>query len=172
MSKKLHPDPDTHVLLCGIVESFSDVTRQGGRSWSDALALDLMGVPGVSFHTTHREDDTSWLEVAQDAGWIPDAGLGGWAFLDGVGFRYYLAAAMYRAVKTGEGGCLAYQITLPPNGNAKRRFLDRWILNERQHHATMRVAEFMRERMLSVNDITDFDEWDRAIQSWADYNSH
>ena len=119
------PDPDADAFLGEIGEAFCSVKRVGGRSWTDAMAFDLVGVPRVDFSVAHREDDQSWLNVADDAGWNPYCGVGGWPFLDGVGFRYYLAAAMYRAVRMGESGDLAHQMDLYSDAKARRRFLDR-----------------------------------------------
>ncbi len=164
-------DPDTELLLSELVEAFSNVSRVNGRSWTDAMALDLMGVPRVDFPIVHREDDQSWIDVADDAGWDPYRGVGGWPFLDGVGFRYYLAAAMYRAVRTGESGDLAQQMDLPFNAKARRRFLDRWILNARQQQVAVRVAMLMRARALAADDASGFDEWDRVVQGWAAHAS-
>ncbi len=164
-------DPDTIALLGEIVEAFGTVHRRGGRSWTDAMALDLMGVAHVDFAVVHREDDRSWLDVADDAGWDPYRGIGGWPFLDGIGMRYYLAAAMYRSVRTGESGDLAHQMELPFDTKAKRRFLDRWILDEHQQRVALRVAEFMRAKAFAASDTSDYDEWDRVVQGWAGHNS-
>lgn len=161
------PDFDTDALLREIVEAFGGVSRAGGLSWTDAMALDLMGVPRVDFPVAHREDDQSWLDVADDPGWDPYRGAGGWPFLDRVGFRYYLAAAMNRAVRTGESGDLAHQMELPFNAKARRRFLDRWILDLRQQRVAVRVAELMRARAFAADDTSGFDEWDRVVQGWS-----
>ncbi|MCX5688271.1 MAG: hypothetical protein NTV94_00510 [Planctomycetota bacterium] len=164
-------DPDTIALLGEIVEAFGTVHRRGGRSWTDAMALDLMGVPHVDFPVAYREDDCSWLDVADDAGWDPYRGIGGWPFLESIGFRYYLAAAMYRAVRTGESGGLAHQMELPFDTKAKRRLLDRWILDAHQQRVALRVAEFMRARAFAAADTSDYDEWDRVVQGWAGQTS-
>ncbi|MDX2147341.1 MAG: hypothetical protein SFZ23_07440 [Planctomycetota bacterium] len=164
-------DPDTDAVLDEIVEAFRSVNRVGGRSWTDAMALDLMGVPRVDFPIAHREDDQSWIDVANDGGWDPYRGVGGWPFLDGVGFRYYLAAAMYRAVQTGESGDLARQMDLPSNAKAQCRFLGRWVLDARQQRVVEKVANLMRARALAADDASGFDEWDRVVQGWSAHAS-
>ena len=164
-------DPRVQQLLDEITAAFHSVTRLAGRSWTDAMALDLMGVPRIDFPITHRENDQSWLDVAQDAGWDPDRGIGGWPFLDAIGFKYYLAAAMYRAVQSGDEGNLAHQMDLPFEAKARRRFLDRWTLDERQRRVAMQVAAFMRAKALADNDSTGFDEWERVIQNWSEHAS-
>ena len=164
-------DPRVQKLLDEITAAFHSVTRLGGRSWTDAIALDLMGVPRIDFPITHREDDRSWLDVAQDAGWDPDRGIGGWPFLDAIGFKYYLAAAMYRAVQSGDEGNLAHRMDLPFEAKARHRFLDRWTLDERQHRVAMQVAAFMRTKAFEENDSTGFDEWEQVIQHWSEHVS-
>ena len=156
-----------HELHVSLERAFGGVTRQGGQSWTGSIALDLMGVAGKDFTVTHREDDRSWQEVARDAGWDPDAGIGGWPFLDGIGFRYYLAAAMGRVLDGGEVSCLAWQFRRPLKGASRRRFDDRWILDPAQHEVAMRFAAFMLERTFQAGDQAEYDEWDAAIRSWA-----
>lgn len=51
------------------------------------MALDLMGAARADFPIAYREDVQSWLDVADDAGWDPYRGIGGWSFLDAVGVR-------------------------------------------------------------------------------------
>ncbi len=154
-------------ILRMLNQAFEGVTRVGGRSWTDAIALDLMGVPGKDFAVTHRDDDRSWWDVVRDPCWDPDSGMGGWAFLDGIGFRYYLAAAMGRVLDGGEVGSLAWQFRRPSKGASRRRFDDRWILDPAQHEVAMRFAAFMLERAFRAGDQAVYDEWDAAISSWA-----
>ena len=161
------PDDRVNGLLRMLNRAFEASTRVGGRSWTDAIALDLMGVPGKDFAVTHRDDDRSWRDVVRDPGWDPDSGMGGWPFLDGIGFRYYLAAAMGRVLDGGEVSCLAWQFRRPLKGASRRRFDDRWILDPAQHEVAMRFAAFMLERTFQAGDQAEYDEWDAAIRSWA-----
>jgi hypothetical protein len=159
--------PDAAVRTA-LEQAFKGVTRERGQSWTGSIALDLMGVTGVDFTVTHREDDGSWRDVASDPGWDPDSGVGGWPFLDSIGFRYYLAAAMWRVLDGGEVACLAWQFQRPLKGASRRRFDDRWILDQAQHAAAMRFAAFMLERAIAAGDQAGYDEWDAAIRSWSD----
>lgn len=159
--------PQLHELRVSLERAFRGVTRDGGQSWTGSIALDLMGVAGKDFTATHREDDRSWQEVARDAGWDPDSGIGGWAFLDGIGVRYYLAAAMWRVLDGGEVGCLAWQFRRPMKGASRRRFDDRWILDPAQHDVAMRFAAFMLERAIEAGDQGGYDEWHAAVESWS-----
>jgi hypothetical protein len=135
-------------------------------SWTQSIERDLLAVAGKDFTVAHREDDRSWREVAGDPGWDPDAGIGGWAFLDGVGLRYYLAAAMWRSLEGGEVGCLAWQFRRPLKGASRRRFEDRWTLDAAQHQVAVRFAAFMLERAFERGDQSGHDEWEAAISSW------
>ena len=78
---------------------------------------------------------------------------------------------MYRAVRMGESGDLAHQMDLYSDAKARRRFLDRWILDERQQQVAVRVAELMRARAFAADNISGFDEWDRVVQGWAAHAS-
>ncbi len=149
-----------------LLSAFEGVTRAGGTSWTDSISLDLMGVAGKDFFITHRDDDRTWQDVAADEGWNPDAAIGGWAFLDPVGFRYYLAAAMWRMVKGSEVGSLAWQFRRPVKAKGRRRFEERWSLDGPQHAAAMRFAAAMRDAAFERGDGHAYDEWSAAIDSW------
>jgi hypothetical protein len=155
-----------HDLRQALEHAFGGVTREGGVSWTQSIERDLLAVAGKDFTVAHREDDRSWREVAGDPGWDPDAGIGGWAFLDGVGLRYYLAAAMWRSLEGGEVGCLAWQFRRPLKGASRRRFEDRWTLDAAQHQVAVRFAAFMLERAFERGDQSGHDEWEAAISSW------
>jgi hypothetical protein len=132
--------------------------------------LDLMSSPGEE-PAAHNENDRFWLEVADDPGWDPDAGIGGWAFLDGIGFRYYLAAALLRALRGDVCGCLASQVTPPSKPSHRERFLARWLLDARQRAVLVRIAEHLRDAAFESSDACAFDEWTRVIEAWNDGSS-
>jgi hypothetical protein len=153
-------------LLKEIASAFAGVSRTGGSSWTDALAMGHMGVPHVTFPVTHREDDATWLDVANDRTWDPSPNFGGFGYLDAIGYRYYLAAAMYRAVRERDPGELVYRLELPFKTKARRQHLSKWILTRRQHEVALKVAVFFRDAMYAQNRDYEFDEWQRVIDSW------
>lgn len=153
-------------LLNEISSAFEGVSRVGGRSWTDALAIGHMGVPHVDFPVAHREDDATWLDVANDSTWDPSPNFGGFGYLDAIGYRYYLAAAMYRAVRERDPSELAWRIELPFKAKARRQHLSRWILTRSQHEVALKVAAFFRDEMFAQNRDFEFDEWQRVIESW------
>ncbi len=79
-------------------EEFCDVTRDGGVSWSQTEVIDDWGTDEQERAARASDRDRDWLEVANDPLWPKPNG--SFSFLDPIGFRYYLAAAMFRALHT------------------------------------------------------------------------
>ena len=99
-------------LIEQIRSAFKGVTREHGISWSETLVIDNYG--SAEDRTVAREQDTdkNWMEVALDPLWIPDRGIGGFAFLDIYGFRYYMAAAIMNYLVLGRDSDLEFMLYL------------------------------------------------------------
>ena len=83
-------------LVAEIEAAFDGVSREGGVSWSTAAVADACGAWPLE-----PEHDMRWQDLVDDLNWKPSPGLGGFAFLDAIGFRYYLPVQMTRCVRDG-----------------------------------------------------------------------
>ena len=99
-------------LLAEIHEAFPGGSRQGGVSWSEADVIDDYGSPDQRAAARARDRDTRWQDLVDDPNWNPSDG-GHWSFLDAIGFRYYLPAAMVLAVRQGYDAGILFHLTLP-----------------------------------------------------------
>jgi hypothetical protein len=80
---------------------FRHVTRNGGVSWSEARVIDDYGSKTERALARSNETDKNWMDVALctkrwENNWGP------WVFLDDIGFRYYLVAAIARDIIVGK----------------------------------------------------------------------
>jgi len=87
-------------VIVEIYESFADVGREGGVSWSETVVLDDRGTDEERAEARAQDTETSWQELIDDSEWQPELSFD-WYFLDAIGFRYYLPAAMIRCVRSG-----------------------------------------------------------------------
>ena len=102
-------------LIEQIKFAFAEVTREHAVSWSEALVRDRYGSEEECAVARKQDADKNWMEVALDPNWIPDYGLGGFAFLDIYGFRYYMAAAFMNCLMLGRDSDLEFYLSLHPD---------------------------------------------------------
>lgn len=97
--------------MAEIYAAFDGVTRKGGVSWTETGVLDDYGSDDERAEAREQDSDSTWQEVLDNPHWTPDVGWGGFSFLDSIGFRYYLAPAMIRAL-LGRSTGMAFFLTL------------------------------------------------------------
>jgi hypothetical protein len=95
-------------IAAEIHDAFRGVTREGGMSWRDAEIADFWGDESKA---SYIDTDRCWKDLVDDLDWSPEVGIGGWSFLEAIGFRYYLPAAMLRALDGSDG--ITFHLTLP-----------------------------------------------------------
>ncbi len=100
-------------LAAEICRAFLNVDRLCGVSWSETAVLDGYGSVEERLTAKALDTDANWEQVETNPEWNPDSGWGGWAFLDPIGFRYYLPAAMMRCLRSGHDEGIASHLTLP-----------------------------------------------------------
>lgn len=88
-------------LIAEVHEAFRDVSREGGVSWSEAEVIDFYGDPDECEAARKSDRDTHWSQLLDDPNWNSAPGVGGFWFLDAIGFRYYLPAVMIRSLRSG-----------------------------------------------------------------------
>lgn len=147
MSEHHLPQYPPHILamrdafLAEIHAAFEGVTRDGGVSWSESRVLDDGGSDEEQAAARVRDTDTSWHEVADDPEWSVYRGVGGFSFLDPIGFRYYLAAGLLQSARTGES-----ELCIPlilPRWFLRGYSLDQWsLLDTRQRKCVRQYLEY------------------------------
>jgi hypothetical protein len=132
-------------LLCEIEEAFGKVTRKGGVSWSETDVIDSYGSDRERKRARGRDWKYGWQDLVDEPSWDPSyGGDGSWAFLDPIGFRYYLPAAMTRCVKTGEPRDLRWLLQLSPREGGRRVLDERWSrLDASQRRCIRRFLRYM-----------------------------
>ncbi|MEI7985438.1 MAG: DUF6714 family protein [Armatimonadota bacterium] len=84
-------------LIVKLNSLFRHVTRSGGVSWIEAEVIDGYGSKEERVKARASETDQNWMDVALDTKrW--ENNWGPWGFLDDIGFRYYLVAAIARDI--------------------------------------------------------------------------
>ncbi|MBX3381197.1 MAG: hypothetical protein KF805_13970 [Phycisphaeraceae bacterium] len=135
-------------LIAEVYAAFEGVSREGGVSWSQAYVVDNYGDEN-SYAAAGQEDvDNQWEELVSDESWLADGIGGGFAFLDPIGFRYYLPAAMIRELNEHASSGIERYLNLPPRGAKGRdsHLKQRALLNERQGRCTAAFVRFAIDR--------------------------
>lgn len=89
-------DSARQAVIDGIYRAFEGVTRTDGVSWSEAEALDMHGSEEECRIARQSDCDVSWGELVDKRDWTPFPGVGGFSFIDAIGFRYYLPPTTIR----------------------------------------------------------------------------
>ena len=181
-------DERSRALIDEIYDAFRGVTRDGGVSWSEAFAMDGYCVADERVEARKGDTDKSWTELV-DSDWGEHPGLGGGAFLDPIGSRYYLPAAMVRALRRGESelafwlelvgtydrdlwrarSALAFEFKLP--GSSWSRFeASRWsLLDERQRNCVKSFITLMLHGAREWENAEVEERWEGVRASgWGD----
>ncbi|MCC6322536.1 MAG: hypothetical protein IT438_13995 [Phycisphaerales bacterium] len=156
-------------LLEHIDAVFRDVSRAGGVSWSQAEATDRCCSVDEVAREGREDTDHHWTELLEEhRDWEPAPGLGGFSFLDPIGFRYYLPAAMVLCVR---GGCdrgilfhLAVGARRHRGGQIMLRKFE--ILTVPQRLCVRRFVAYMIEATLMSGDEYEAEGW---LDAFTDY---
>ncbi len=151
-------------LLKEIDAAFAGVTREGGVSWSHSAVIDAYG--GWPLEPEH---DVRWHDLVDDPDWNPSPGLGGFGFLDAVGFRYYLPVQMIRCVHDGrDEGNIPFSVRLEgPEDALPSREREQWsLLDLRQRRCIKRFLQYMNTVNPFGCDDSSFSRWDRALDGY------
>lgn len=135
---------ERNALKSVIFAAFGHVTREGGVSWRETVVVDDNGSDIERVTARLKDTENCWQELIDDDSWDPEMGVGGWPFLDAVGFRYYLPAAMIRSLDTGFDVGIQSCLTLP-RYSLRSHTLQQWsALDPGQKYAISRFIRFMR----------------------------
>ncbi len=97
-----------------IRQAFRGVTRHGGVSWSESVVNDDRGDDAERAHAREQDTESCWEDLVDAPSWDHEVGIGGFNFVDPIGFRYYIAPAMIRCLRSGYGEFISYALTVEP----------------------------------------------------------
>ena len=161
-------------LNAEIDAAFADVGREGGVSWSESVVIDNYGSMEERLAARASDRDVRWRDLVGDKQWESECGVGGWSFLDPIGFRYYLPASMKQQVIAGHGeGFLEYQLDYRGDEFDSWKAEKHSLLNDRQRACVARFLQFMVDvtREEEWGEI-DAEGWQRALdRHWCKYQT-
>jgi hypothetical protein len=160
-------DSERNMLIAEIHRVFKDVNREGGISWRGAQVVDF---GGDESYADYNDTDSSWEELLSNEDWYPGPGIGGFSFLDPIGFRYYLPAAMVRTVSNGYDEGIRFHLTLDnhddPKGLRDYSLHQLSLLSREQQITVRRFIEYMLT--MAAEDELHVEYWKEALDSnWA-----
>lgn len=115
--------PPLEETIALIYKTFKGVTREGGISWSEAGVIDSYGTEEEMLEARLLDCDSSWEELIDDPDWYHCYCGGGFHFLDPIGYRYYLPAAMVLEIRY-QDRFLRYHLTL--SDKFRENHLEKW----------------------------------------------
>ncbi|MEZ6235763.1 MAG: DUF6714 family protein [Phycisphaerales bacterium] len=96
-----HLKAEQAAVEADIRAAFHGVGRGHGVSWSESEAIDNYSSLPDRAKARSKDTERRWEELVDDPNWNPGPGIGGFSFLDPIGYRYYIAPAMIRVVRAG-----------------------------------------------------------------------
>lgn len=116
--------PCVQKTIALIFETFYGVTREGGTSWTEAWLIDLGRSEEEAREGRLSDRESCWEELVDDPSWSLSQGSGEFCYLDPIGFRYYLPAAMILELRH-QGRFMAWNLNLH-DGKSRKQTLDKW----------------------------------------------
>lgn len=95
-----------------IRRAFRSVSRVGGVSWSESKVVDNYGNEEEREAARAKDREGGWEELVDDPSWNHEPGIGGFNFLDAIGYRYYMAPAMIRCLRNNGGEFVSYALQI------------------------------------------------------------
>jgi hypothetical protein len=143
-------------------EAFHGVTREGGISWSETEFIDRWGERHKRAAARAKDVEACWEELVEDPAWDHEVTIGGFNFLDAIGFRYYIAPALVRCVRSGGGEFTSYALKIETEH--QRGIVS--LLDERQQRAVARCVRLMIDMHEAESDETYGAAWKAASRTY------
>ena len=123
-------------VFAEIRAAFLNTTRDGGVSWTEANVIDAYGTDEECARARASDKDKHWLDLVNAPSFDPSVSTR-FIFMDDIGKRYHLPAAMYRALIQGHGEGLLMQLSpnKPVNGDPDFANTEWGLLDDRQRAA-------------------------------------
>ena len=123
-------------------------SREGGISWSESVIVDGDGSGRTQEQARTEDTERRWEDLVDDSSWHHEVGMGGFSFLDPIGFRYYIAPAMIRCIREGGGEFISYALTV--DGDFKEERVS--LITADQANAIARFVRLMIAVHAAVGD--------------------
>jgi len=143
-----------------IRRAFASVSREGGTSWSEAEVVDGDASGRTPEQARAEDTETSWESLVNDPNWHHEVGIGGFNFLDRIGFRYYIAPAMIRCIQERGGELTSYALT--PSGDFTREMWS--LLSVKQSNTIARFVRLMIAMHIADGDRIYGESWSDAYK--------
>lgn len=142
--------------------AFKGVTREGGISWSETEAIDMYETEEQQAAARARDTERCWEDLIDDPKWDEGLGVGGFCFLDEIGYRYYIAPAMIRSTHNGGVQWGSFALERPQTGYEE-------VISHKQGAAIVRFLKFMIA-VAKEYEVYD-DSWEIAYEKvWRDWD--
>ena len=140
--------PAQQIVIEELALAFQGVTRKGGTSWTEAAVIDNYGSEEQMARARAEDRDMRWQEVALDPTWSGATSWGSeWSFLDPIGYRYYLPAALVSFVrKPNPETSLVYSI----NPDSDYSLEQQSLLTAEQRASVARALRYLAYEELKV----------------------
>lgn len=151
--------PEQQAVEAQIRVAFHGVTRDNGVSWSEsAIVVDGDGSGRTSEQARDLDNEACWEDLVDDPAWIHEPGMGGFHFLDPIGFRFYLAPAMIRCTREIGGELVSYALMIDDEYSIEQVSL----LTAPQRSAVGRFVRFMIAAHQAVGNDLYGEPWQQA----------
>ena len=146
-----------------IEAAFKGVTREGGVSWSETRVIDDYGSEPERAAARAQDKDKTWMEVGLDPNWRIDMGVGGFVFLDQIGFSYYLAAGMVAVIRGASSWPVEFQLSPDPTATPENPNKRCAALSEPQRVC---VKHFIKHMIQATNNTNYETDWKKLYASY------
>ncbi len=150
-------------LIAEIEAAFDGVSREGGVSWTEAEIADAYG--DVRIAAFVWDGDTRWQDLLDERANFPGSGIGVWSFLDAVGFRYYLPAAMTLSARSGHDETVCWPLTLQVSDHGSYPGALWSLLDLRQRRCVKRFLQYMVV-VEALDWLDSGNQWSSALASY------
>lgn len=150
-------------VIADIQAAFECVSRgPNGVSWGECRALDLSEGEQAAARHRHIDPDGCWPDLITDPKWTPFPGVGGFAFMNAEGFRYYLPPTMIRMLLGNNEEWFPGHLL-----EFIERFVERdasGLWSDAQLRSIARFIDFMARQPPDFPD--DPNPWQQALDRW------
>jgi hypothetical protein len=151
-----------------IRQAFRSVRRAGGTSWSESRVVDNYGSDEEREAARVKDTERSWEDLVDDPAWNEEPGIGGFNFVDAIGYVYYIAPAMIRCARRGGGEFVGYALTI--DGGFREDQIR--LISPKQAAAIARFVRFMIAAHEALGDDIYGESWKVAYkQYWRQWDA-
>ncbi len=107
-----HLKSEQQAVETQIRAAFRGTRRAGGVSWSESHEVDNYEGQERREAARAKGSEDCREDLIDDPNWDHETGVGGFNFVDAIGYTYYIAPAMVRCSRRGESEKVPYALTI------------------------------------------------------------